>query len=122
MKPEAKPSQAALLAVQQALDRKADGLGASQLTALSRARNHALTRHREVNRRPLWLGGLVAAAAVTLAVVLLPLEPELTEPSTSLMGQVALAETDFELVLDAPELELVENLEFYLWLESEADS
>jgi hypothetical protein len=82
-------------------------------SALTQARNAALA---EAGARRAWrvwgpLTG-VAAAAVFIAVVFGPIWTSLTPAN-----ETAMPIEDFDILADADNLELLENLEFYSWLD-----
>lgn len=107
---------------QRALREQADALDAATRSRLSRARQEALAEFDRASARPAWLGSgwqpaLGAAAVAVLAVALWtgrggpPVEPAL--PATD---DPALA---LELLLADDSLELIDELEFYDWVESQ---
>ncbi|UXI69120.1 DUF3619 family protein [Tahibacter amnicola] len=100
--------------IRRLLDDSVDGLDAATLSRLNRARQRALAAPPRQNA---WMPmGLAAAASLVLAVALLwqrePVHPLAPAASTA------------SPVLDVPEeeaLEFVDDLEFYAWLEAEAE-
>lgn len=102
-------SKALLLREEAALD------GAT-LSALHKARSNAL----EQRRAPwIWWPAMgVTAAALITAVVLLPVAPQNT-PAQESPVQLAenLSSEDLELLAAVEELEFLEELEFYAWLD-----
>lgn len=93
-------------------DDSVEKLDGASLSRLNRGRHVAL---EELGARPLrarwstWVpvGGIAAAAVVSVMVM--------QTPETVIAPQTAV--TDFELLLDGEEFELIENLEFYNWLD-----
>lgn len=83
-------------------------------SALTQARNTALAEAERKDWR-VWgpLAG-VAAAAVFIAVVFGPIWTSLTPANEN-----AMPIEDFDILADADNLELLENLEFYAWLDGE---
>lgn len=111
--------QGKLSAISDLLDRSVEQLNQDTLTALSRARAHAVqgardTARRKANRKPVWqgwlwpTGGLATAVAVALTVIMLSSGP------VNLNGELGAPE--FELLASNDTLEVVEDLEFYQWL------
>ncbi|MEM8501048.1 MAG: hypothetical protein AAF542_23750 [Pseudomonadota bacterium] len=104
------------------LERKDDSLDAVILSRLNKARSAALERNggRQLN----WMqfGGTVAAAA--LVTVVLQINPDSQQDLTSeTLPQLVDSEPanidDFELLASAADLELLEELDFYMWLDSD---
>lgn len=111
-----------LEAVRAQLDADAAGLDAATLSRLNRARQAALDAGLRPRRRPWWHWSLVAmasSAAVVLALALTLRTPEIAAP----VAPVALEQPevdDLELLVAGEDLELIENLEFYAWLEQQS--
>jgi hypothetical protein len=82
-------------------------------SALTQARNAALAEAGARKGLRLWgpLTG-VAAAAVFIAVVFGPIWTSLTPAN-----EAAMPIEDFDILADADNLELLENLEFYSWVD-----
>lgn len=97
-------------------DESVEKLDAATLSELNRARHRALAeleRGRRTDTRT-WLlpaGGAAAAAALAFLVVGTN-EGDLRAPAG-----IPAAETDFEMLIDESSLEMLEELEFYAWLE-----
>ena len=90
----------------------ADRLDAAAQSRLNRARQSALNEIDRRTARLRWApGGAMTAAAVLLAVFWLQPAPE--TPVVPLMTDEA---ADFELLLDEGELEMYDELEFFVWL------
>ena len=98
--------------VADALERQAAGLDAATCSRLTRARHQAIAMAAGRRHRIVWLGvGATAAAAIVAAVWLYGEPPGATDPTWP-------ATVDFETI--GVDLELVEELDFYRWLEDEA--
>ena len=106
----------------EALDREAEGLDAATRSRLTRARSAAVEAAGRP-ARPRWL--LAPALATALAVVAVagfwnrPGEPAGAPEDTipTVAGDQLVA--DLEILSADEDLELLADLEFYLWLESE---
>jgi hypothetical protein len=105
-----------------ALDEAAAGLDGRTRARLNQARQRALdawpATARRAQQRPLWAFGLAAATAALLLWVAPQPSPErgsmgLEEPAPVMLDEALWAEDD--------SLDLAQNLEFYAWLELEAD-
>jgi hypothetical protein len=99
-----------------ALDDRAANLDAETLARLAAARRAALaTRRRTLGlatRRWQAVGGLVLAASVVFGVSIWLHGP--------VRGPMPPSPADLELLAEDKELELLEKLEFFRWLETEA--
>jgi hypothetical protein len=99
------------------LNEDARDFDAATASRLNRARQRALDEGlaRRRSRYRFLAYALTASIAAMLAVSLLVRIPERTEP----MPTVAAPTTadDLELLAGSEELEMIENLEFYAWLE-----
>lgn len=108
----------------------AEALDAATLSRLNRARQRALAEFDRHQRRPAWLGGRLQPALAVAAVALLAValwvgrEPVAVAPA----GQTAAdtgplasldAAADLDLVLADESLDLIGELEFYDWLDSD---
>ncbi len=94
-------------AVRQHLDAQADGLDARTVARLQAARRHALDAHRAGVQRWWPAFGVASAAAVLLALLLWQSTPA---PPLSL--------EDWEIVVSGDDLDLIEEYEFYEWLDT----
>ena len=101
-------------------DQSVQELDAQTLSRLNRGRQAALA---EVGKKSgltlgagLWLPAAGVAAAAVFAVVLW--NGETTVEPISPTASV----TDFELLLDEDSFEMLQDLEFYAWMELEADT
>jgi len=96
----------------EAFDSSVEGLDAATLSRLNRSRHAALA---EVSRpREAWLRWIPAsgiAAAMVLAVMMLQGPEEL--------DAVHAPTNDLEILLGEESIEMLEDLEFYSWLDSE---
>lgn len=94
-----------------------ENLDAATRSRLNQARQQAL---RAAKPRPLlgswqtWVPAGAAAAVATVAIVMWngAEQPDLLVPPTMA--------TDFEILMDQDDLEMLEDLEFYSWLELDA--
>lgn len=96
----------------EAFDRSVDGLDAATLSRLNRGRQAALaeaSRPREAWLR--WIPATGLAAAMVLAVMVLQSPAEI-DAMTAPAG-------DLEILLGEESIEMLEDLEFYSWLDSE---
>ena len=96
-------------------DDSVERLDAATLSRLNQGRQQALQEIRETGTAGHWVrwapaGGLAAAAVV--AVVVWQGMP--VEPSAPAAGTV----TDFEIMLSEDSLDMLENLEFYSWIDT----
>ena len=96
-------------------DDSVERLDAATLSKLNRGRQAALAEISTARHSPQWLRWMPAAgvaAAAVLAVIMMQ-GPAVTEipdvPDT--------AATDFEILMDSDSLEMIEELEFYSWLD-----
>jgi hypothetical protein len=99
------------------LDEDARGLDAATASRLNRARQHALDvgLARRRSRYGYLAFALTAGIAAVLALSVLVRAPEQAE---SMPALAAPSNTDdLELLAGTEELEMIENLEFYAWLE-----
>lgn len=99
-----------------------DGMDArtrSRLTQVRHAAVAALAQQREPFIRRWWLptAGLATAALVAVVVVF-NLNPAANEQQ---LTAASLAVEDMDILSGAENIELLEDMEFYAWLESESD-
>ena len=98
-------------------DDSVERLDAATLSQLNRGRQRALAEIDRAAHRDRWLRwapvtGVAVAALIAVMVINQPVRVD--EPMTA---------TDFEMLIEHEELDLLENLEFYTWLElAEADA
>jgi len=104
----------------QLFDESVDRLDARTRSKLTQARYRALEQLTapagSVWRRP-WAPAGAAAAALTVLLVLWLDAPERTVNGTFDMA----ATSDLELLLAEEELEMIQELEFYAWLEEQVE-
>ena len=102
-----------------ALDESVDALDGATLSRLNRARQAALDSSRPRAFRPAFLGAGAAAALSAVLVLALTLHPG--DPArVSTAGADAAA--DFEMLSSQDTLDLVEDQEFYAWLDAQSPS
>jgi hypothetical protein len=103
-------------------ERSVADLDAATRTKLTQARHRAL---REMERSTMtreWLSLRPQAAAAVLVVVAVGVAWLLVPSRAPLVPGESLAEaSDVELLLGEDELELIEDLEFYAWLEGQPE-
>ena len=95
--------------------RAADALEPATRGALRRARAAAVASRPDAPRRWLPVAAAVTGAAALFLAVWLVRAPAPTEPPPALIAE------DLDLLLDDEELDLLAELEFYQWLEMQAD-
>lgn len=96
-----------------ALDERVTGLDAATQSRLTRARHSALA---DVRRRPFlsrYGAALGSASVAAVVVAVLWLNPSIEAPDPDALL------TEFEIEAIGEDLELVEDLEFFDWLETE---
>lgn len=110
--------QAFAAKAKEVFDQSVQGLDAEAQSRLNRARHEALAHAGSGVSHSQWLRWApatgVAAAAVVAVVVLTGRPPvdELTPPATV---------SDFEILLDQESFEMLEELEFYSWIDLEVE-
>ena len=96
----------------EAFDRSVDGLDGATLSRLNQSRHRALEqgvgRSAVLTRHWMPAAGVAGAAAVAVAVWTLNPQPKEALPS---------AATDLEIILELDDFEMLEDLEFYSWVE-----
>jgi len=98
----------------EAFDQSVDGLDAATLSRLNRGRQAALAEAAQPNRQWLrWMPATGAAAAVLLVVM--------TLQSPGDVDVMSAPATDLEILLSEESIEMIEELEFYSWLETQED-
>jgi uncharacterized glyoxalase superfamily metalloenzyme YdcJ len=111
-------NQAFASKAKEVFDESVQGLDAAARSRLNRARHEALAHAGSGVSHSQWLrwgpATGVAAAAVVAVVVLTGRPPidELTPPATV---------SDFEILLDQESFEMLEELEFYSWMDLEVE-
>ena len=100
------------------LDLDVRDLDAATASRLNRARQTALDAGLR-RRRAWWLPfALATATAVLLALAVTLRSPDATLQAPTLAAPAAA--DDFELLAGGEDLEMIENLEFYAWLEQQS--
>jgi hypothetical protein len=114
-----KPHDEALMdQVSAQLDQDLQHLDGHTASRLNRIRQAALDQALVQRQRRPWqlpLYALASCAAVALALSLMWRVPEAPAPVAPVQ-----AVDDFELLAGAEDLEMIENLEFYAWLEQQS--
>ena len=120
-----------VLRAQILLQRSLDDVDASTRSKLNRARQHALAALDPPPPRRLahWLGAGMASAGLALviwhgmwrekpeaAVVATPSPPVISIPDQAQL--TAVTAPDFDLLADEEQFEILQDLEFYAWLEA----
>jgi hypothetical protein len=96
----------------EAFDRSVDGLDAATLSRLNRGRQAALARAAHPGRVLLqWVPATGAAALVLLVL--------LTLQSPGGVDVISAPATDLEILLSDESIEMLEELEFYSWLDTQ---
>jgi len=92
-------------------DASVEGLDAATLSRLNQGRQRALAELEHGRSTGQWLrwAPVTAAAAVALIAVMVVNRP--------VPDETPITATDFEMLIEYEELELLEDLEFYAWLE-----
>lgn len=109
-----------LVQVRAQLDADARDLDAATASRLNRVRQHALDGGLGQRRsRGTWFPyALAASMAAVLALTLTLRAPEQTLPPAAVTAAPTV--DDLDLLAGTEELELIENLEFYAWLEQQS--
>ena len=96
----------------EAFDQSVDGLDAATLSRLNRGRQAALAEAGHPGRQWMrWMPATGVAAAVLLAV--------LTFQSPGDVDIISAPATDLEILLSEESIEMLEELEFYSWLDTQ---
>jgi len=95
-------------------DESVDRLDAATLSRLNEGRHDALAELHDAGLARPWLRwvpatGIAAAALVTVMVM--------RGPSAIVAPEVPATVTDFEILMDEESLEMLEDLEFYSWMD-----
>jgi len=93
-------------------DESVEGLDAETRSRLNRGRQAALARLSP--GRPVWLPWAPAAGVATAAILAIVLWTG-HQPSSEIAPAASV--TDFEILLNEDSLEMLEELEFYSWIE-----
>ena len=96
----------------QAFDQSVDGLDAATLSRLNRGRQAALAEARQPARQWLrWVPATGVAAAVLLVLVM--------QQGPGDVDVIAAPAPDLEILLSEESIEMLEELEFYSWLDTD---
>jgi hypothetical protein len=96
----------------EAFDRSVDGLDAATLSRLNRGRQAALAEAGQPGRDWLrWMPATGAAAAVLLVMI--------TVQGPGDVDVMSAPSTDLEILLSEESIEMLEELEFYSWLDTQ---
>jgi hypothetical protein len=107
-----KTDEALAQAAKKAFDQSVDGLDAATLSRLNRGRQAALAELKSPGRQWLrWMPATGVAAAVVLVMM--------TFRGPGEIDVINAPATDFELLLSEENIEMLEDLEFYSWLDSQ---
>ena len=99
-------------AAKRAFDQSVDGLDAATLSRLNRGRQAALAEARRPGREWLrWMPATGVAAAVLLVLVM--------QQGPGDADVIAAPASDLEILLGEESIEMLEELEFYSWLDTE---
>ncbi len=101
-------------------DESVDTLDGERLSKLNQARHRAL---EQLDRRsPLasWFTVVPAGALAAVALVAVLLTLRVDDTGTPLPGATTAEDVDFELLINDDNLEMLEDLEFYSWLDADA--
>ncbi|NVK31647.1 MAG: hypothetical protein HWE20_11615 [Gammaproteobacteria bacterium] len=107
--------------LRQHLDRKTEQLGAQSAERLLEARRAALSPQTDPTRKPMWLGP--AAASVLLAAIIAWVQPwQSATPTVAepLANETLITTDDYEILASDDSLELLDELEFLIWLSEQA--
>ena len=99
----------------QLFDESVDSLNAATLSRLNKGRHEALAELQNARSARQWIRWAPAtgiAAAVLVAVMLVRGPGEVTLP------EVPVTASDIEILLDDQALEMLEDLEFYSWIDT----
>jgi hypothetical protein len=100
------------------LQRSVAGASPQLRARIARVRQQALDEaHGDERMHAAWLpaAALGTLAAIAIVVQMAPMEPEIAAQG----AMAAVTAADTALLLNADNLDLLERMEFYLWLESE---
>lgn len=102
-------------------DDSVERLDARTRSRLNQARQQALEEMKKGRGRPYWLGAPLGglAAAALIAVILIRSGGEVVGPGAENGGNML---DDFDIVADADNFELIQDVEFYSWLADSADN
>jgi len=99
-------------AAKRQFDESVDGLDAATLSRLNRGRQAALEAARRPRRQwSVWMPATGVAAAALIAVV--TFQPRSTD------GVLEAPASDFEILMSEESIDMLEELEFYSWLDTQ---
>ena len=101
------------------LRRSAEDIDAATASRLNRARQAALEQLPNRRRTPHWLVPALSTAAVGALAVGLWLSPSVDRDSPVPGAPATLTAADMDLLLADDSLEMLEDLEFYAWLDAD---
>lgn len=107
--------------VREVLDESTASMDAQTASRLNRARQRALDLGLKPRSRWVWPSlALATAASLTLALSLAVHMPDTAPLPAATAARAADLSQDLELLAGSEDLELIENLEFYAWLEQQS--
>jgi hypothetical protein len=99
----------------QLFDESVESLDAATLSRLNRSRHDALAELQHAKSARQWVRWMPATGVAAAALVTVML---MRGPSGVVLPATPVAVSDFEILLDDEHLEMLEDLEFYSWLDS----
>ncbi|GFE89367.1 hypothetical protein [Steroidobacter agaridevorans] len=100
-------------------DNNVERLDAQTRSRLNQARQRALTEINKGSARRYWLGAPLGGLAAAALIALIMIRPGAEAPSTE---NASVLLDDFDIVADADNFELIQDIEFYSWLATQGDS
>jgi hypothetical protein len=104
------------------LRRSAEDIDGATASRLNRARQAALEQLPRGRRAARWLAPALSTAAVGALALALWLNPGIDRDAPVPNSSAALTAADMDLLLTDDSLEMLEDLEFYAWLDAELES
>lgn len=105
--------------VRAALDEQVQALDAASLSRLNQARQRALEQGLAPTQR--WRWPALAFASAFGLLLALALGLRMPDPSAAMpVAAEPIADLDYEMLVAGEDLELIENLEFYAWLDQQS--
>lgn len=99
-------------------DDSVERLDARTRSRLNQARQHALAEMNKGKARRYWLGAPLGGLATAALIALILIRTGAEAPSTENGGAML---DDFDIVADADNFELIQDVEFYSWLADQDD-
>jgi hypothetical protein len=99
-------------------DDSVERLDARTRSRLNQARQRALAEMNQGSTRRFWLGAPLGGLAAAALIALILIRPGAEAPSTENGGAML---DDFDIVADADNFELIQDVEFYSWLADQSD-